>query len=312
MLNYFAVVLLALSVWSPVPGRPDPPRKKVLFIGIDGCRTDALKAARTPHIDSLIRDGAYSENTDILGPRTTGADTVSGPGWSNLLTGVFPDKHGAKDNKFRGTNYKEFPHFFARLKQASPSTFTASFVTWEPIGSRITSAADVSVVFEANKHEYRAYDTQAKSKACELLANKDPDAVFLYFGNVDETGHQKGFHPTVREYMAAIEEVDAHIGDVLRTIEKRPTYAAEDWLILVGTDHGGLAKDHAKGHNTPEIRKVFLIVSGRSAERGVIESPTYQVDLPVTALAHLDVAADPKWKLDGRVVGLKKSALPPR
>ncbi len=312
MPNYFAVVLAALCLWTPAVGRAESPRKKALFIGIDGCRTDALKSARTPHIDSLIRDGAFTENTDILGPRSTGADTVSGPGWSNLLTGVFPDKHGAKDNKFHGTKYKEFPHFFARLKEARPKAFTASFVTWEPIYSRITTAADVSVVFETDKHDYRTYDAQAKGKACETLATKDPDAVFLYFGNVDETGHQKGFHPTVPEYVAAIEEVDAHIGDVLRTIERRPTYADEDWLILVGTDHGGLNKDHAKGHNTPEIRKVFLIVSGRSAERGLIESPTYQVDLPVTALAHLGVAADPKWKLDGRVVGLKTAAGAPR
>ena len=33
--------------------------KKVLFIGIDGCRSDALEAANTPNIDQLIENGLY-------------------------------------------------------------------------------------------------------------------------------------------------------------------------------------------------------------------------------------------------------------
>ena len=34
--------------------------RKVLMIGIDGCRPDALNLANTPNIDSLIDNGAYS------------------------------------------------------------------------------------------------------------------------------------------------------------------------------------------------------------------------------------------------------------
>ncbi|HIE84911.1 MAG TPA: hypothetical protein EYQ00_14205, partial [Dehalococcoidia bacterium] len=50
--------------------------KKVLIIGIDGCRADALELAQTPNIDGLIANGIYSPNAlneDI---------TISGPGWS--------------------------------------------------------------------------------------------------------------------------------------------------------------------------------------------------------------------------------------
>ena len=32
---------------------------KVLFIGIDGCRADALEVANTPNIDSIIQNGLY-------------------------------------------------------------------------------------------------------------------------------------------------------------------------------------------------------------------------------------------------------------
>ena len=36
--------------------------KKILFIGLDGCRSDALNVADTPNIDSFIENGLIIEN----------------------------------------------------------------------------------------------------------------------------------------------------------------------------------------------------------------------------------------------------------
>jgi predicted AlkP superfamily pyrophosphatase or phosphodiesterase len=301
------VLLFAFLGWGCFALSADAPgTKKVLIIGIDGCRSDALKAAKAPHLHGLMRDGAFAENTQILPERDTKADTVSGPGWSAILTGAWADKHGVIDNGFKGANYQDYPHFFRRLKDARPSAFTASVVTWPPIHERIVTAADASFSFYGKEKNYREYDAQAAQKACELLKEKDPDALFVYLGNVDETGHAKGFHPQVPEYARAIEEVDAHVGAILKALRDRPRFAREDWLVLVCTDHGGQGTDHAKGHKVFEIRTVFLIVSGPSIRPGKIEGPTSLVDVPVTALTHLGVPVDPKWKLDGRAVGLRK------
>lgn len=299
-----AILAVVFCVAGHAPGQ-EPPRKKVLVIGIDGCRTDALLAAKAPHLRALIEQGAFADDTQILGPRETGSDTVSGPGWSSILTGVWADKHGARDNQFKGTDYGQYPHFFRKLKDARPAAFTASLVTWEPIHDLIVSAADENLLFRAKDKNYRDADAAMAKKAAELLATKDPDAVFVYFGNVDETGHEKGFHPTIAEYMRAIEEVDAHIGAIRNAIERRPAFAREDWLILVSTDHGGRGTEHGGGHAVPEIRNIFLIVSGPSARRGKITEPTFLVDIPATALVHLGVPIDPKWNWDGRAVGLK-------
>lgn len=298
-----ALVLVCASTASAA----DPaPRKKVLIIGIDGCRTDALLAAKAPHLHALIREGAFADNTRIIGPRRTKADTVSGPGWSNLLTGVWPDKHGVNDNKFQGTNYQEYPHFFRRLKESRPAAFTASLVTWKPIADQIVSAANVSLVpHDGDKDGYPQGDVLVARKASQLLAEQDPDALFVYLGNVDETGHKHGFHPRVPEYVRAIEAVDGHVGEVLKSLHSRRTFAQEDWLTLVCTDHGGQGTKHGGGHDDPEITTVFLIVSGRAAQRGKIEQPTSQVDVVATALTHLDVPIDPRWKWDGRAVGLR-------
>ncbi len=128
---------------------PTVPENRVLVIGIDGVRPDALQIADTPAIDELISVGAFTNNTKILGDRYRDNETISGPGWSSFLTGVWADKHGVNDNTFRGENYDEYPHFFAYLKRAFPKAVTGSFVDWEPIDTFILRDADVREVCPA-------------------------------------------------------------------------------------------------------------------------------------------------------------------
>ena len=64
------------------------PESRVLVIGIDGTRPDALAAATTPKLDALIADGAFTAYSRILGTRYRKNDTISGPGWSSFLTDV--------------------------------------------------------------------------------------------------------------------------------------------------------------------------------------------------------------------------------
>jgi predicted AlkP superfamily pyrophosphatase or phosphodiesterase len=295
-----SVLLTAATVWSAEP------QKKVIFIGVDGTRWDALEAADTPRIDKLIADGFLALGTEILAPHETPGDTVSGPGWSNLLCGVWPDKHGVVDNSFKGSNYQNYPHFFARVKEVRPEAVTASFSNWGPIKEKILSAADVVHTDDAKGMlAYIAADARATDACIDVLRNKQPDVVMLYLGQVDETGHAKGFHPSVLEYRQAIERVDGHIAAVLQTIRDRSTYDHEDWLVIVATDHGGVGLNHGGGRQLDEIRKTFLIVSGPAAKRGRTEEPTYQVDVVATALTHLGIPLKPEWKLDGQAVGLK-------
>jgi len=304
-----AILLVALAV---VPGatqaqevvRPSFPHGRVLFIGIDGCRFDAIEEAETPNLDRLMAKGCYSDTTRILGERYRRSDTVSGPGWSSLLTGVWADKHGVDTNRFWKTKFDRFPHFFARLKEAYPKASTVSIASWPPIGDKIVAAADFNRQ-PTDEKRYVPGDLEATNVACEVLRGGDPAAMFVYFGQVDEHGHEYGFSPKVEEYVAAIERVDGHVGRILETLEKRAEYAEENWLVIVSTDHGGFGKDHGGGHANPQITNGFLIVSGATTERGKLEGSTEIVDIVTTALVHMGVTIDPKWELDGRVVGLK-------
>ena len=296
------VLVLTVAVHSVAAGEPVP---RVLILGIDGCRPDALQQAKTPHLDGLVADGIWFEGTDIREPEATDeADTVSGPGWSNLLTGVWPDKHGVVDNSFTDSRYERYPHVFARLKEARPVTVTASFSTWKPIAEKIVSAADVSRDFSDETKDYRRFDQRATLACIEYLGEADPDLLVLYQGQVDEAGHSFGFHPKVQKYIAAIETVDANIGRVLTAVRARDSFAHENWLTIVCTDHGGSGLNHGGGRDIPDVRNTFLIVSGAATARGTWDESTYQVDVVATALTHLGVELRSEWELDGRAVGL--------
>jgi predicted AlkP superfamily pyrophosphatase or phosphodiesterase len=303
------VLILGWVILAGVSGTPHAVAsdlksvRKVLVIGIDGCRPDALEAAETPNIDRLIKQGLYCENTDILAARGTKGDTVSGPGWSNLLTGVWPDKHGVVDNSFKGSNYKDYPHFFARVKEARPELKTASFSSWPPIAEKIVSAADTSVNAKAlHAADYLKADDELSIAAAKSIREGNTDVVVCYFGQVDETGHAHGFHPTVKKYVESIERVDGYIGRLLEAVDERQKSAGDEWLILVCTDHGGSGTNHGGGREKPEIRQVFLIASGPLVKPGKTSEPTYQVDVVATAMAYLGIKLDDTWKLDGKSV----------
>jgi predicted AlkP superfamily pyrophosphatase or phosphodiesterase len=284
----------------------DRPVKKVLLIGIDGCRTDAMLAAEAPNLHRLAKSGAICERNDILGERKPVSDTVTMPGWTTMLTGVWGDKHGVRDNAFRKTAL--YATFFSRLRAAQPKTTTVALLSFRSLVDHVFASGDgARVVLDGSKNGFEKADALVTDTAVKLLADEDPTVLFVYFGQVDVAGHNHGFHPKVEKYVGAIAAVDRHVGRVLEAIERRPIRAKEDWLILIGTDHGGHGTGHTGGKAYEEVRYTFLILNGPSVEKGALKGTT-NADVAVTALAHLGIEAQRERNLDGRVVGLRRGA----
>ena len=285
----------------------DAVKPHVLVIGIDGLRPDAMQKAKTPNIDALIQNGAVSFQCQILGERYRKNDTVTAPGWSSILTGVWADKHGVQDNSFKAKQFDKYPHFFARIKSQFPSLKTASFLDLPQTNEYVVAHADFQYGYlESVPARSRAgKDSLIATEASKLIAAKDYQAVFVYFGNCDGVGHKKGFHPSVSQYRDVIHQTDSYIGKLLSAIKSRPNHEDENWLILLTADHGGKGTGHSRGQKVPEILNVPFIVSGGAAKRGALVDKTYIVDIATTALTHLGVTIKPDWKLDGKAVGLK-------
>ncbi len=231
--------------------------------------------------------------------------TVSGPGWSSLLTGVWVDKHNVRDNKFLGGRFQTFPHFMRRVKEAQPTAWCASFADWQPIhrfiadSSRIDGKDFLDLRFTRESHAaaYVTDDKAIRDEAAKTLRTQNPDAMFVYFGQVDEFGHaaadERGaFSPDNEWYIKAISRVDSHIGAVVAAMRARPKFAEEDWLVLATTDHGGVGTNH--GGDTDEERKIWLIAhGGKLPKEKLLTQPTPQTALVPMIYTHLGISPAP-------------------
>lgn len=244
------------------------------MIGIDGVRPDALLAADTPNMDALGALGALK-----LDGRTT-AITSSGPAWSSILTGKRVLLHGVTDNSFEGKQTQAWPTWLERLETARPEAYTVAISQWGPIHEQLTLGhVDLSVAAENG--------AAVTAEAVRVLndAMLDVTALFLHYDDVDHAGHASGYGPEFKEYILALEQVDAEIGEVLRALQARENLQTEDWLFLVGTDHGGIGTTH--GADVPECRTVFLLAGGSGGKGHVWRDAAETVDFAPLALQHL-------------------------
>ncbi len=303
--RYPRLLLLSIGLTTAFSGcRGAAPARKVLLIGLDGIRVDILAEAHTPNIDRLIANGFFSDQAQ------TKVRTVSGPGWSSMLIGARTDKHLVNSNDFTGNDYATYPDFLTRLEQVNPEFNTFAVVDWAPLGTTasggplISDAIDEKLFFDPEEEDgYGRADSLSVAAAVERLANQDIDAAFVYVGDTDEVGHAT--NSLAPEYRTAIEAADVLVGRLVAAVEERSTYADEDWLILICTDHGR-RDDGGHGGESEKERTIFFLASGPSAVKGSPDLAPNIVDVAVTALTHLGLEIDPAWNLDGRAVGLRQ------
>lgn len=294
-------------------------KRKVLIVGFDGTRSDALQQANTPNLDALIANGLYTWDAWHLGI------TVSGPSWSTIMTGVWWNKHGVTSNTYTGSKFNQYPYFPALAKGLLPNLKCVQVVEWAPMSDNVYNDGwDTKLITPDGDGAATAAVASAQ------LANDSLDCMFVYFDAVDLAGHSSGFSPSNPSYMQAIENNDYNLGTVLNALYARPNYANEDWLILVITDHGGIGTGH--GGITWEERHIWWVASGASVTHQQITAPdpgTYnllgtgiynaggvdqnklkqspvQADIAVTALHHLlyETGTNPEtyplFDLDGK------------
>ncbi|GGV33447.1 hypothetical protein GCM10010245_53990 [Streptomyces spectabilis] len=267
-------------------------RPKVLVIGLDGALLNRIEDAAAPRLKSLMARGLTAPSSIYANPL---APTMSGPGWSTLLTGVWPDKHKVVNNDFTGHDLARYPDFMTRAEAAKPALRTYAVSSWAPLTDTIfSSKVDTRVSTPSDE-----YDAGTTRRAVTALTEGDPDAVFVQLDNIDHAGHASG--AASRAYLDAIHGADAQVGRILDAVTSRPSHGDEDWLVMVTADHGHTDGGGHGGSSWPE-RQTFLIAAGEGLTAGSVRYDVRMPDVAVSALAHLGVAVDPAWGLDGRPV----------
>lgn len=270
-------------------------KDKVLFVGMDGLRHDRIDAAKAPTLKSLMANGTYGMSLLYASPM---AQTSSGPGWSTISTGVWPDKHGVRDNTFIGKNYAKYPGFLARLNQIRPELSLFAAVDWPELDTHgtVTPGADAKLVFNNN---YAVNDKVITDQTEDILRNQNPDVLFVYFGETDEMGHSYG--AASQKYLDAIDVQDAYLGRLLAAIQARPSHATERWTVIVATDHGHVDSG-GHGGSSIEERRTFVLAQGPGISAGARPADTRLVDVAATVFKQLGITPDPAWGLDGKPI----------
>jgi predicted AlkP superfamily pyrophosphatase or phosphodiesterase len=308
----FTTVLVALAcAVAPLRAQRPPQARapKVMLIGIDGVRPDVLSRVPTPNLDALIRAGAFSDRAQ------TGLPTISGPGWASMLTGVWKEKHGIVSNSFPfpQNGLDRYPDFLTRIERIQPALRTFAVADWAPLVQPqrgegdvmgvpvVSDAVDSKLFFDGDGLGWAAADERSVDAAVRELTENDPAALFVYLGNPDEVSHHTG--SIEDEYRASLARADRSVGRLMDAVRGRRSYAAEDWLILVATDHGRLPSG-SHGGDTPEERTIFFLASGPGTRPGTLSPAPKIVDVAATALRHLGLGPRAEWQLDGVPVGL--------
>lgn len=285
-----ALLATTFGATAATAGESAATTDKVLVIGIDGAVLDRVKAANAPHLNGLMAQGLTARSTLYANPM---AATSSGPGWSTIATGVWPDKHGVKDNSFTGKNYTAHPDFLTRIENAKPALNTYAAADWEPItstdqnGPIFSAKVDKRLSLKGDRDGYGSEDPKIAAAAATELRDQNPDAAFVYLGEIDAAGHSSG--AASQAYLNAIARVDVLVGKLLTAVQSRPTYAQENWKVLVTTDHGHTSGGGHGGSSIAE-RGTFVIARGAGIPAGSVRDDVRLVDVAATALAHVGVS----------------------
>lgn len=234
-------------------------KPKVCLIGIDGLRLDlAHGTGKMPTLDAVIGEGVFNELTMEV-------PTLSGPGWSTLLTGAPHAEHGVTDNHFVGHRLLHCPDVLSQAYFADQSTTTMVAAGWPPLADPSDAGPVIwerreqqragqhkVIVRDGETYGYRVVDAQIADHAVAAIAGRGPDMSFVYFCDVDDEGHVHG--PHTPEYAAAMGRVEAHLGRIKHAIQHRVDELGEDWYLVLTTDHGHRDEGGHGGGSTVERR----------------------------------------------------------
>lgn len=241
--------------------------KKVVIIGYDGCRADILAERQENSAVSYLLDNGASINLTYCGgvnyPAENTQATSTAPGWCSMLTGVWADVHGITGN---GITKAVEPKLIMTTLIEEGVIDDAAFITkWKGHFSRDNATyndekaycEENNIDLDFNLRKDNA-DVHAGAIA-EITGDNCADFVFIIYENTDSAGHNYGFTFNNPVYKDGFRTEDNYGYEVIKSIEDRDTYASEDWLIIVTSDHGGIGT----GHGGPSIqeRMTFVVMN---------------------------------------------------
>lgn len=269
----------------------------VLLISIDTLRADALGAyghptVTSPWIDRLAREGVRFETAHAH-------NVVTFPSHANLLSGLYPLRHGVRDNSgFRFPSGQET--LASRLKARGYAT--AAFVSAFPLDSRF----GLDQGFDVYDDRLEGAESQL-SRAFEVPERKGRDTVAAALAWLDGHRGQRTFclvhlyephfpyqppEPFASRfgddgYHGEVSAADAALEPLLRPLLEAGRNGRT--LVVLTSDHGeGLAEHGEQTHGTfayeSTLRVPLIIYAPHLLDAHLVRVPVRHVDVVPTVL----------------------------
>ena len=300
-----AVMLSLASAFVPVASAEVANTPKAVFVILDGIPADVIERVETPHLDAIASVGGYAR-ASVGGPvgQPGETPTVSAPGYMNLVTGTWANKHNVYENYNLSPNYAYW-NLFRVVKTLDPAQKIGIFSTWTDnrtvlLGERQPEAGDwvFDYVVDGLEIDEVRFPKQPKDAhialiddavakgAAAVLEREGPDLSWVYLQYTDDIGHE---HGDGELFDRAVMDMDARVGAIWSAIAARQAAHAEDWLVIVTTDHGRDAetgRDH-EGHTARE-RTIWIVTNSTHLQPRFWEMPEI-VDIFPSIARHLGI-----------------------
>jgi predicted AlkP superfamily pyrophosphatase or phosphodiesterase len=310
-------VAFMIAGCNAIAQTPEKSPKAILII-VDGVPADVLERADTPYMDEIAGANGYTRSYmggEIGGPSET--PTVSAPGYNNVITGTWANKHNVYDNDVEDPNY-QYWDMFRIAKTHDPSLHTALFSTWlenrtRLVGDGLPEAGGNKLDYHFDGFEHdterfphdmlrtyiRNIDELVTDETARYVVEHGPDLSWVYLEFTDDIGHAFGDSP---QQVHAVGIMDGNVGKIWNAVKKRQEEHDEDWLVVITTDHGRdskTGKDH--GGQSERERTTWIVTNSNKLNGRFSEMPA-AVDILPSIVKHLglNMPAAISEQLDGQ------------
>jgi predicted AlkP superfamily pyrophosphatase or phosphodiesterase len=273
-------VALLFGITHSYAATPHVVPDNLALIVVDGLRPDAIRQAKTPVLENLIKRGASTMRAQTVEP------SLTLPAFASLLSGLPVEEHGIDWNEYEPMRgYLKAPTFF-EIGSLASGKLAAMFLNKEKLLH--VAKPDRGMLLQMCSVTEPGCDAQRIAMdvitSYKRSTEGKPSIFIIHFADADMAGHEHGWMS--KSYLRAVENCDRALGSLIKGFQELGLY--KDMVMIVTSDHGGHDKTH--GTSSVEDKTIPWIAAGPGIKAGYeIKQQVSLIDTGATALRALGI-----------------------